>query len=289
MIRNLSKVIYYLLKCINTIFEKTFNRNIILRVKSHIEQDAYKTIKLESGKHLTFFSPNYLIHLLVGDFYEKEPETLKWIDGFKKEKKVIFWDIGSNIGLFSIYAAAKIENIEVISFEPSTSNLRILSRNISINQLENKIKIFQIPLGASKNNFLKFNEQKFNEGESYNSIDSNINFEGKKMKSENKYKIFSTNIDQIIDDKILDVPDYIKIDVDGAEHLILKGGTKLFKDTKIKEVQIEINENYIEQYDTIIKLMEEFSFKFKEKKRNDASIYYKDIKLSKIYNYYFTR
>ena len=48
------------------------------------------------------------------------------------------------------------KNIEVISFEPSTSNLRILSRNISINNLENKIKIFQLPLGFYKNKFLDF-------------------------------------------------------------------------------------------------------------------------------------
>ena len=40
-----------------------------------------------------------------------------------------------NIGLYSIYAALRHKNIEVISFEPSTNNLRILSRNISINNL----------------------------------------------------------------------------------------------------------------------------------------------------------
>ena len=30
----------------------------------------------------------------------------------------------------------KFENINVISFEPSTSNLRVLSRNIFLNKLE---------------------------------------------------------------------------------------------------------------------------------------------------------
>jgi len=283
------KIIYFLLKVINFIFEKLFNKSVLLWIKYYIEQDAYKKIKLKSGKDLVFFSPNYLIDLLVRDFYKKEPETLQWIDNFKREKKIIFWDIGSNIGLYSIYAAASIENIEVISFEPSTSNLRVLSRNISINHLENKIKIFQIPVGINKNNFLEFNEGKFQEGECNNSIDRNINFEGKEMKSANNYKIFSTNIDQVIDDKILDIPDYIKIDVDGVEHLILKGGAKLFKNPKILEIQIEINENYIDQYNSVLKLMEECLFKFKEKKRNDSSGYYQDIKFSKIYNYYFTR
>ena len=109
------------------------------------------------------------------------------------------------------------------------------------------------------------------------------------MKPDNKYQIFSTNIDQIIDNQILDVPDYIKIDVDGVEHLILKGGIKLLKNPKILEIQIEINENYLDQYNNVLKLMNECLFKFKEKKRNDLSGYYKTKELSKIYNYYFTR
>ena len=238
---------------------------------------------------MTLFSPNFLIDILIRDFFKKEPETLDWIDNFKKEKKIIFWDIGSNIGLYSIYAASNYKNIEVISFEPSTSNLRILSRNISINNLEKKIKIFQIPLGLEKNKFLEFNERKFNEGESHNSLDKNIDFEGNKINPTNKYQIFSTNIDKIIEDEILDVPDYIKIDVDGIEHLILKGGLKLLKNYKVLEMQIEINENYPDQYNSIIKVMDNCSFKFKEKKRNNLSGYYDDKKFSKIYNYYFTR
>ena len=289
MIKKISYTIYTILKIFNLILEKFFNRNILVWVRSYIEQDAYKKIKLKSGKCLTFFAPNYLIDLLVRDFYKKEPETIQWIDNFKKEKKIIFWDIGSNISLYSIYAAANIEDIEVISFEPSTSNLRILSRNISINHLESKIKIFQVPLGIKKNNFLEFNEGKFIEGESNNSINKNINFEGKEMKPDNKYQIFSTNIDQIIDNQILDIPDYIKIDVDGVEHLILRGGIELFKNPKILEIQIEINENYHDQYNNVLKIMDECLFKFKEKKRNDLSGYYKTKKLSKIYNYYFTR
>ena len=226
---------------------------------------------------------------MIRDFHSKEPETLEWIDNFNKKNKIIFWDIGANIGLYSVYAAATIENIEVISFEPSTSNLRILSRNISINNLEKKIKIFQLPLGLNKNQFLEFNERKFNEGESHNSLDKNIDFEGKKMDPMNSYQVLSTSIDQIIDDKILDIPNYIKIDVDGIEHLILKGGIKLLKNIKIAEIQIEINENYSEQLDTVKKIMNECMFVFKEKKRNDKKNYYLDPKFSKIYNYYFIR
>lgn len=289
MIKYISKIIYFFLKIINLIFKKIFNRNILGWIKFFIEQDAYKKVQLKSGKELVFFSPNFLIDMLIRDFHIKEPETLEWIDNFKKKEKITFWDIGSNIGLYSIYAAVNFENIEVVSFEPSTSNLRILSRNISINNLENKIKIFQIPLGTYENQFLEFNERKFNEGESHNSLDKNIDFEGKKIDPINKYKIFSTNIDKIIEDKILEIPDYIKIDVDGIEHLILKGGLILLKNPKVLEIQIEINENYVDQYNTVLKIMNECMFKFKEKKRNDLTKYYSNKNFSKIYNYYFIR
>ena len=289
MIKTISQIIYFFLKTINLFFKKIFNRNLLGWLKIFIEEDSYKKVKLKSGNELTFFSPNFLTDLLIKDFYTKEPETIGWINNFKKEEKIIFWDIGSNIGLYSIYAATINQNIEVISFEPSTSNLRILSRNISINNLSDRIKIFQIPLGKNKNQFLKLNERKFNEGESHNSIDDNIDFEGKKLNPTNSYKLFTTNIDQIIDDKILDIPNYIKIDVDGIEHLILKGGSKMLKNPKILEIQIEINENFSEQHNSIIKIMKDCMFKFKEKKRNDLNQDYSQKEFSKIYNYYFTR
>ena len=34
----------------------------------------------------------------------------------------IFWDIGANVGIYSIYAA-KLNNLKVISFEPIASSV----------------------------------------------------------------------------------------------------------------------------------------------------------------------
>ena len=289
MIKYFSLIIYSFLNLINYSLKKIFKKNILVWIKFYIERDSYEKVKLSSGKNLKFFVPNYLTNLLVKEFYTKEPETINWIDNFDKTKKITFWDIGSNIGLYSIYAASTIKDISVVSFEPSTSNLRILSRNISINELGEKIKIFQLPLGEKENKFLNFYERKFNEGDSHNSLDENIDFEGKKINKTNSYNIFSTNINKIIEDKILDVPNYIKIDVDGIEHLILKGGDKLLNNLKVSEIQIEINENFKEQMNTVMKIMKENKFKFKEKKRNEESGYYNNDKYSKFYNYYFTR
>jgi hypothetical protein len=61
--------------------------------------------------------------------------------------------------------------------------------------------------------------------------------------------------------KILKVPNYIKIDVDGIEHLILKGAKNLLKNNNLKELLIEMNSTYSKQFEFINTLMEVNNFK----------------------------
>ena len=76
-----------------------------------------------------------------------------------------------------------------------------------------------------------------------------------------KYKILGTTIKNLLDNNILEIPNYIKIDVDGIEHLILEGGNKFLSNRKIKSISIEVNENFKVQYDNVLKIMKEFEFK----------------------------
>ena len=60
----------------------------------------------------------------VNNIFTDEPETINWINNFDESGKINFWDIGANIGLYSIYAAQKFNNIEITSFEPIPGNLK---------------------------------------------------------------------------------------------------------------------------------------------------------------------
>ena len=88
---------------------------MLIWFKEFIEEDSYKVIKI-LNKKIKFFTPNKLTELRIKNFFNSEPETLSWINNFEKEKKLIFWDIGANIGLYSVYAALKHSNIEITSF-----------------------------------------------------------------------------------------------------------------------------------------------------------------------------
>ena len=286
MVKKLSYIIYKIIFFINILFNKITKRSILIWFKEFIEDDSYKTINI-LNKKVNFFVPNQITQWRVETFFTKEPETLEWIDSFNDNKKIIFWDVGANIGLYSIYAALKYSDIEIISFEPSTSNLRILSRNISINKLEEKIKISQLPLTKDQNQYLMFEESKFIEGHALHTFGAGINFEGKQMQPKNRYNIFGTNINYLIKNDILSIPNYIKIDVDGIEHLILEGASDHLDNSEIRSMSIELNENFKDQVNSVLKIMDKSNFRFKNKKH--ASMFDNSDKLSKFFNYIFEK
>jgi hypothetical protein len=94
-------------------FKKIIDKVIIIIGKTNIGLKLYnKVLNLcfssisEIEYHsilLKFTTPNILTKWRVRTFASKEPETLNWIDQFKDES--IFWDVGANIGLYSIYSA----------------------------------------------------------------------------------------------------------------------------------------------------------------------------------------
>jgi FkbM family methyltransferase len=289
VVKKLSLFCFKILSFLDKIFNIITKRSILVWFKEFIQNESYKKIQILNQK-INFFIPNQLVEWRVDTFHTKEPETLEWIDTFDKSGDFIFWDIGANIGLYSIYNSLKHKKSQTISFEPSTSNLRVLSRNISINNLFDRIKIFTAPLTKGENKFLIMKEGEFQEGGALNSFGENFDFEGKKFSSKMNYQIYGTNINYLIDNKILDIPDYIKIDVDGIEHLILEGGNKYLSNKKIKSLSIEINENFTEQHEKVIEIMKKNDFKILHKKHNE-DLFKNDPynKFIRTFNYIFIR
>ena len=175
MVKQISLILYKIIFYIDKFLYFLVKRSIIIWFKDFLHKDSYKIIEISKLK-VNFFIPNSLVNWRIETFYSKEPETLEWIDNFNKDQKFTFWDIGSNIGLYSIYNAVKNNNSKTIAFEPSTSNLRVLSRNISLNNLQNKIQIMPLALTNHDNKFLTMNERSFIEGGALNSFGETYNF-----------------------------------------------------------------------------------------------------------------
>jgi len=162
-----------------------------------------------------------------------EPDTLNWIDTF--EDQCVLWDIGSNVGGYSIYAA-KSKNAQVVAFEPSPFNLEFLARNIWLNGLEKNITVIPIALSQYATR-APLNMKRIEWA------GSNSNF-GDNFSDDNDHFIYSTigiPIDSVGPVFHLPEPHYIKLDVDGIEGLILSGGKNVL--AHVKSVLVESPES----------------------------------------------
>ena len=132
-----------------------------------------------NNKKIKLYSPGAILKWRVVTYFTKEPDTLMWIRSFSNHnnKNVIFWDIGANIGLYSIYASKVNKKIKVFSFEPSPNNYKSLSTNISINKLKKKISIITNPL-HNHDKFNLFNESSAIDGSALNSFSNKLNILG---------------------------------------------------------------------------------------------------------------
>ena len=109
-----------------------------------------------------------------------------------------------------------------------------------------------------QNIFQQMKEERFIEGGGLNSFGEKFDLEEKNFEPKMKYNLLGTTMNYFIENSILDIPDYIKIDVDGIEHLILEGGDKFLNNEKVKSLSIEMNENFKTQYEKVLNLMENY-------------------------------
>ena len=199
------------------------------------------TVKKINNKNFKFFTPSKASKYRVETILKKEPDTIKFINNFSKKKGGIFFDIGANVGLYSVYAACINPKLKVFSFEPSGLNLGILNRNISVNNLNKRVYVAPIALRKKNIKFSLLSETFLYEGGSQVSIDKPINDYGRKFKAATSYNTISVSLNYLVDKKIIPIPNYIKIDVDGLELDILDGASMILRSSKLKGILIEVN------------------------------------------------
>ncbi len=221
-----------------------------------------KTI-VHDGVSLIFSTPNSLNQYRAETFSSKEPETLEWID--RMPKGSILWDIGANVGLYSCYAAKKC-GARVFSFEPSIFNLELLGRNIFLNNLTELVTIIPLPL-AEELGVSKLNMTTTQWGGALSTFGQAYGHDGLPMEKVFEFSTIGLSMVEAV--KILQIPapNFVKMDVDGIEHLILKGGLDLL--SKVDGVLIEINDNFIEQAKDANAYLIEAGLILKEKRHAD--------------------
>jgi FkbM family methyltransferase len=234
------------------------------------------------GKQFKFVTPNSITLWRASSLYEKEPETLEWMDSF--ESGSVFYDIGANVGTYTVYAGVSGKASKVMAFEPEASNYALLNKNIVVNGLGDKVTAINLAVSDVRAmDYLHL--ASLDTGAAMHSFGSTPSGHGYDGGTMFKQGMLSFSVDEFIATFNPPFPNYIKIDVDGLEKRILNGAQKTLRDSRMKSVLLEIDEGLPEDLflaDQVVSL----GYRLLHKKHApmfDGGPY------SKIYNYVFIR
>lgn len=216
--------------------------------------------------------------------FTKEPETIEWIDSMNKND--ILWDIGANVGIYSIYAGKK--GMQVFAFEPSALNTLMLSKNIEINNLKDNIFLFPVAV-SDKNEFGYLNMTSTDLGGALNQFDKvDVDVVGEGDYEEKvvfKQGMFSYSIDELIEKYKFEIPNYIKLDVDSIEDKIIYGADNTLSNEKLKGLLVELDETE-KRTEKLIVFLKERGLGLKAKRHGEMI---GDGKFKNQFNYIFER
>jgi len=214
--------------------EELYQNIINKKINSNLKLNNIIDYNPKLKKKINFYTPNKLSSYRACTYLSKEKDTILWIDKFGSSKN-IFFDVGSNIGVYSLYYAS-LYRAKVFAFEPQYNNVTLLSRNLKLNNLQNYVTIIPNPL--YKNNKIDFLfSSSNNEAASASTtfIKKNIfiskNFE--------KKLTMSYSIDFLVKNNLIPQPNMIKIDVDGNELDVIKGAQKTINKKNCKSILVE--------------------------------------------------
>lgn len=185
-----------------------------LRLRYHIR--AERRVTLRSG-HRLYVDPFDAIGrgIVASGFYE--PETVE-VFLAHLQPGMVFVDVGAHVGQYSILGSSRVgPNGEVHAFEPDPDTFRRLTRNILLNRSTN-VRTNQLALADTEGDGLLYLSSVANVGG--NSLQP---FEGKSGAA-GSTSVSITTLDRYVDAQRLSRIDLLKLDVEGAELLALRGG-----------------------------------------------------------------
>ena len=166
-----------------------------------------------------------------------EVETIRWIN--QLPMGTTLWDIGANVGVYSLYAAI-MRNIHVHAFEPSASSYALLNRNIEINSLDSLIDAYCIAF-SDENKLDQLHMANTEAGHSMHAFGQPNNVRGL-IQTKFKQGVPGFTIDAFRSFYNVEPPQHIKLDVDSIEEHIIRGGTQTLRD-HVTSIIVEIEED----------------------------------------------
>ena len=166
----------------------------------------------------------------------KEPLTVALIEGLPAGS--ILWDVGANVGSYTLLAAAL--GLGVVAFEPVPENFAALSRNLALNNLLKEVVLLPIGLGQG-HGLLWLHRGDMRAGAASHTIDAqDLHAKGEL----HRQLIPVMSMDDALEYFNLPPPTAIKLDVDGFEIQVLAGAEKTLALPSLGQLLIELHDSW---------------------------------------------
>lgn len=228
-------------------------------VAARLSRKPARTVEIE-GVAITFTNfQGDTANQILG---HHETEVYDYISSLPRD--AVFFDLGSSIGNFALFAGLK--GLTTVAFEPDRASFKTLVANIKANGLGNVTPCHMaISDGRQAEATLMTNSDKVRPGDHHKvlSLDKNAAHPGILVHLNKKQTVTAMSIDQAIEKRNLPFPDYMKIDIDGSELVFLQGGARTLSNPKLKGFIIELYKPS-ELHEAIMGLITGYGFELKE-------------------------
>jgi FkbM family methyltransferase len=184
--------------------------------------DRYVVARLDKGfaMKLDLADPEQLKVYFYGHYHERYEADLvqQLLSGDE-----VFWDVGANVGYFTLVAATTLANRgQIVAFEPGKNAYARLTENLALNAYEN-IRTFPVAVTDG-------------EGEAVLHLagdiaDSSASLYQTGQAQAGQEVCRTVALDHFLDSEGLRPPDLIKLDAEGAELAVLQGAQGLLADS----------------------------------------------------------
>jgi FkbM family methyltransferase len=173
---------------------------------------------------------------LICYFQDHADELFAFMKNYLKAG-MTFVDVGANIGAHTIHGARLIGNKgTVFSFEADPNTFTLLRRNVALNHINN-VTLFNRCI-SHKRELLAFN------------VSTNTARSSLLRKGSSQLLLLASTLDELLPRQLQ--IDLLKIDVEGADYLVLAGARRIFKERPPRIVVVEVSSRSQEIQDFLL-------------------------------------
>ena len=245
-----------------------------LLTNKNSDRDSITTVKMQDGvmMQLDVRSRTEQWSYWTGDY---DHELISRLSTYLKEECVVF-DVGANIGFYSVSLGNRLKKLNghLHAFEPVKNNFNRLLHNIALNDLEQIVTAHNIAIGDEEGT-IEISMENSNNATTGNAVMVKGKIPANHFGSNTNVRL--TKLDTLIEEQQISACHLIKIDIEGAEVMFLRGG-KSFLGKNRPLIYGEFNSYFLEQFGhsflDVVEIVKPWEYRFFKQKEK---IYFTEI------------